>query len=70
MLISQVEVCSKLLISQSKFSDCGKFTLRYQQFEITGFDMYIKAVTVSELYSLVLEGTLRYLSLRYLELTV
>ena len=34
----KVEVHLKLLISQSKFSGSGKFTLRYQGFEIKEVD--------------------------------
>ena len=34
-----VKVHSKLLISESKFSDPRKFTLRYHQFEITEIEM-------------------------------
>ena len=38
----KVEVHPKLLISPNKFSSTRKFTLRYQQFEITGVEMQIK----------------------------
>ena len=35
----KVQIHPKLLISGSKFSGPRKFTLRYQQFEITGVEM-------------------------------
>ena len=34
-----VEAHLKLLISQSKFSGPRKFTLKYQYFELSGFDI-------------------------------
>ena len=47
-------------MSQSKFSGPRKFTLRYQQFEITVVEMKRETENVLKFFSLILEGTLRY----------
>ena len=51
----KVKIYPKLLISQSKFSGPRKFTLRYQQFEITGDEIEIMVGIVSKLYALIYE---------------
>ena len=39
LLISQSESPSQTTDTQSKFSDLRKFTLSYQEFELTGVEM-------------------------------
>ena len=38
-LYLKVKIHPKLLVSQSKFSDPRKFTLRYQQFDVTEIEI-------------------------------
>ena len=47
-------------MSQSKFSGPRKFTLRYQQFEITVVEMKRGIENMLKFYSLIFKGTLRY----------
>ena len=64
-----VELHPKQLISKDKFSGSRKFTLRYQEFEIQGTETYIQQEICPNNIILMLEGTLKYQCMRYLEMT-